>query len=348
MKSTTISPPKIYIWFVIIMYLVSFGFLIPTRKDGVAFMVWLITLLIFIVMVVAKVKGKGFFSIKKLKHDTPYNKICSLGLLQSVVFMLGCLAYKFKSMIGNDYGVIFFAVSFIILCLMIYFYFVFLGERGKHFSKLSIAFFRASWVIISIGSYAFSRSIFMNASDIPYGDTVTKTSVVGYAILLYSMIYIFLSIFFIIFLGVHHKVVKRRGGRKKTYSSSLVFVPAICMWIVVEAFFNAQVFNSMRFIFNVTIPLDSRDTFFCNKKYMRLSLIPTARYIKVGESDYRVALPHNYEYNFLRLACSEYPPYFNVYPIESSSELSFSGLKNKYYGFIVDVESLRFEHHKNN
>jgi len=340
LKKVTISPPKMFYWFVIFCYLLSIMLLTPPSLKNYPMMIWLAMLFVSAFVVWLGIFKKNRGRLRSLKHSTLYNTVVSLCCLHSLTFLAGCFCYKYRYHESIEYSVIFFIFAIISLGVATYLYLGFVGKEASHFNKISNFIVKSSWVVLSFGSYFFSRSIFMNATDIPYDQVITKSSVLGYAFLLYSFIYIHLSIFFIAWLGFISKVKKSRVGRKKVYSSYVIFVPCLFFWVVASGSYNVNSLNIMKLIFNVTIPLDSRDTFFCHDTYMRVNLFPNAVYMKVGESDYRLAIPVRYEYKFIRLTCSEHSPYYRLNSVKVESDLKYSRVSQRFYDLITDLDSL--------
>ncbi|WP_048697779.1 hypothetical protein [Erwinia piriflorinigrans] len=111
-------------------------------------------------------------------------------------------------------------------------------------------------------------------------------------------------------------------------------------WITMSSIYQVNLLNAMKIVFNVTMPMDARDTFFCHDTYMRSRLLKKAIYIKVSDSDYRVALPYNFEYQFLRLRCLESPPYYAIIPVEDADNLKYSQIRRGFYNLITDLDAL--------
>lgn len=339
MKSVYITPPSAYYWFAVLSYMLSFLFLTPKDSEAFPAVVWINTVGACILIIISRLTNGRCLKISSLKHVTTYNSIITLGFLQLACFSLACLLYRFHDSVGLNYSVIFFVLSLFALCLMVYFYFDFLNG-AQHINRISVFLFKMSWLLVSIWIYSFSRSIFMQAADIPYEQTLTKISVLGYAFLIISFIYVSLSLLLVMLLLLLQKVKRLKPGRKKIYSSFAVFVPCFLFWVTLSSFYQVNLLNTMKVVFNVTMPMDSRDTFYCHDMYMRSKLLETAIYIKVSDSDYRAALPYNFEYQFLRLKCSELPPYYVITPVEDANDLKYSQIRRGFYNLISDLDSL--------
>lgn len=339
MKSVYIAPPSAYYWFIILSYMVSLLFLTPEKSVAFPAVVWIIMAGICALIISSKLTGGRCLRINSLKHVTIYNSIISLGFLQSACFSLACLLYRFHDSIGLSYSLIFFIFSLFALCLMVYFYVDFLSG-SQHVSRISVFILKVSWVFVSIWIYSLSRSIFMHSVDIPYEQTVTKVSVLGYALLLISFVYVYLGVLSVMLLFLLQKVKRLKSGRKKVYSSFVVFIPSFFFWITMSSIYQVNLLNAMKVVFNVTMPMDARDTFFCHDTYMRSRLLKKAIYIKVSDSDYRVALPYNFEYQFLRLRCLESSPYYAIIPVEDADNLKYSQIRRGFYNLITDLDSL--------
>jgi hypothetical protein len=245
--------------------------------------------------------------------------------------------------ISIEYSLLFLATSFICFYSSFYFYVESLGEKKEHIRRLSALAFKVSWFVIPLGSYFISRSIFMSMTDIPYEQIITKVSVFGYAVLLYTMVYIGIAVLFIIVIGLSERVVRNKNQHKKTYSSVIFFLPAMLFWGVVYLYTFPNIYIVMQGIFRVTIPMDTRDTFFCHEKYRAISSLKDARYMKVKDGDYRLVLPYNYEYNFFRLECTNYPPFYKIIPIENKWSLNYSSLRKRSFDLIVDLDSIKHQ-----
>lgn len=340
MKKVTISPPPMFYWFIFFCYLLSIISLTPLSFKKYPVIIWLAMFFSssFLVWV-------SFFKKRKRHSRSPnklslYNTIIYLCCIHALTFFAGCFCYRYRLHESIEYSVILFFLALIFLGVATYLYLDFIGEGGRHFNKISTFVIKSSWVVISFGSYFFSRSIFMNAADMPYDQVITKASVLGYAFLLYSIIYINLSVFLIIWLIILSKVTKNRAGRGRVYSSYVIFIPCILFWLMASGFYNLNSSNIMKLMFNVTIPMDSRDTFFCHDTYMKVNSFPDAVYMKVDESDYRLAMPVKYEYKFIRLKCSDFPPYYSLKSVKVESDLKYSRLSRVFYNLITDLESL--------
>jgi len=340
MKKVTISPPPMFYWFIFFCYLLSIISLTPLSFKYYPVVIWLTMFFVSAFLVwLSFVKNRKGHSRSPTKSSL-YKTIIFLCCVHALTFFVGCFCYRYRFHGSIEYSVIFFLAALISLGVATYFYLDFIGEGGRYFNKISAFIIKSSWVVLSFGAYLFSRSIFMTATDMPYDQVVTKSSVLGYAFLLYSFIYINLSIFLILWLSLLSKVTKSRTGRGKIYSSYVIFVPCILFWIMASGAYGLNSSNVMKLIFNVTIPMDSRDTFFCHDTYMKVNAFPEAVYMKVGESDYRLAIPIRYEYKFIRLKCSDFPPYYSLNSVKVESDLKYSRVSRVFYNLITDLESL--------
>ena len=304
-----------------------------------SFLLWVVAFFSCALVIRSSLFKGNYFSLKSLKLSNTYNNILTLCFVHSITIVASSFFYRFRINGDLEYSIIFLFFSLVLLSAAIYLYLDFLSNDSKHFKNISGLLIKLSWVVVSVGSYLFSRHIFMNMSDIPYDQVVTKTSVIGYAFLLYSFIYVYLSILPIIWLGHLQKNNKINGGIR-VYSSYVVFIPCICLWVTSSSIYSINILGFMKSIFSVTIPLDSRVNFFCHDEYSRSVLLSNARYIRVGDSDYRVAIPTKYEYKFLRLKCTNYPPYYSLNPVVIDSNFKYTKVEQSFYNLITDIEAI--------
>ena len=77
----------------------------------------------------------------------------------------------------------------------------------------------------------------------------------------------------------------------------------------------------LEYIMNVTTDYDTRDTFYCNNDYRVLNDYPTARFMMVGEGNYRVFTPKKHDYGIWRLTCKNVAPFYTLVEVRDRKDI---------------------------
>lgn len=273
---------------------------------------------------------------------TQNQKISLLSLSSICSFFITCVVIKFwhsasATMIGTLS-----VVTLLSMYFSLYYLISHLDEKYKLIIKFSTNVLKFSWILISTYCYFLARSIMMEASDIPYEQTVNKVSVLGYAALLYSLMFSALFVFITLpLMSLNLKEKRLRFGRRllPKQHAPTIFLTCFSIGYIVFIAYTVNTNIVMKYVFHRTMPLDSRTTFYCNKQYMVIPGRPGALFITVGPGDYRMAIPQNYEYAFSRLKCTDAPPYYMLVAVKSAEDLKKESLLSKGEAFQNDIKA---------
>ncbi|EOI9955088.1 hypothetical protein ACO1A4_001461, partial [Salmonella enterica subsp. enterica serovar Kentucky] len=232
-----------------------------------------------------------------------YKKTQGAALLSALLFLLTCISFKVINYINT---IIPSALVFMTALCIIYTissHIQSFDNKEKNIAikvKLGIKY---SWLIVSLISYYLARSLISNIFDIPFDTTLNKlmtaVSALLFIFIFYYTIY-FICISYLILMAP--KIKKRKATPSDDFSYSMsVFAPLFFIGYISYIAFSIQTFSIIKFGFGFAMEYDTRDTFFCNNKYMWLSEYSKARFMFIAEGNYRALIPHRDDFTISRL-----------------------------------------------
>ncbi|KAA9000700.1 hypothetical protein FJU30_10845 [Affinibrenneria salicis] len=277
----------------------------------------------------------------KISLMSQYALSIRLSLLASLVFLISCVLFRFSSRLGITpfimCAVVFCALMYMALC-----FYISNSERGDGAVKnIFWTFFKISWLAVSVYCYALARDFFMEVIDIPYEQVISKVTVLGYSIVLFVMSYLaFASFAILIIVFFENKKINfaEKTIRLENYSSAPILVPLFCAWYIFFIIYMVNASSIANYVFNVTIPLDTRTDFFCHNRYMIIDEQPNAVYMTVPRDGYRAFVPVRGSWQTYRLTCITDAPYYSYQPVKLKSDLY---LLAKVDSFKLDIENAR-------
>lgn len=197
-----------------------------------------------------------------------------------------------------------------------------MGDRTTNIVKVIVRF---SWLIVFFISYSISKNIIMETADITFESAATKFTVIVHSWIWFVFIYstLFYSFSFLLsFADATEKFnVKGRVFTIKYTTMPMVVMTAF-FWVVAFVSFNVNFGSVFDYVTKKSLQYDTRDTFFCNDNYMINVEFRDARFLKVGDGDYRMFVPVKYMYDVYRLKCHNKYPYYKYTIIKSKKSLN--------------------------
>lgn len=326
----------IYFYYAVVYYLclsLILIFTMPPDKRAISsllfFMLFLVMFFIFM--------SKGFFKksrrkIVKRKHKEKriritYNVSVALALFSSLIFLCAIITYIASDDLTGPFT--FLLISLISLFVSLS---IFLSESenyNQHYKNAASGIVKTGWIGGSFYAYALARHDFMRLADLTYEQTASRFFVIIYAGLTVIAIVSLVITSISLVLTIFEKVSINVNGRAMIIArdSFPLTIPLFMTALVVLLLYlsNAKpIFNTA---LEISIPLDTTDTFKCNGTTMLLSEEGEHYYFLVKENEYRVfTLKHDGWYS-ARLNCYKEKPYFRLSDIQSKKEIVTSNFK---------------------
>lgn len=340
MEKKQIKPNKIiYFYYAAIYYfcisIILIGQADPVNRSIVSLLLFLVSLGLFFIFMT-----KGFFTKRprkshaklryKRKIKTEYSSSITFALISSVSFLLAIVCYALL----ND-KILSFTWMLISLVLFFVASSIFLSENhtyNQHYKSALSWIVKIGWIAGSFYAYALARHDFMNIADLTYEQTASRFYVILYA----GLIVVTYSASLVILAGLFLYKFEEKSinvNAKEIWiirDSSPLSVPIsmAAMVILLMLISNTKlIFNTA---LNISIPVDTTNTFKCNGTPMVLGNKGEHYYLLVKEDEYRVFTYRDNNWYALRLSCHKDKPYFSTSEIKSKREIvesNFSSIK---------------------
>ena len=269
-----------------------------------------------------------------------YRKTQNSALLSTVLFLLTCISFKFISQISIP---IFSALIFAtILCITntILSHIKLLNRIEKKpltDAKIGIKY---SWLIISLISYYYARSLTSNILDIPFDTTSNKLITAVFALFFIFTFYLAIYLAYISYLAnISPKIKKSKSSTSDNlrYSMSF-FAPLFLIGYISLIVLCIQTNSIINFGIKFAVMYDARDTFFCNNKYMWLSEYSDARFMFITDGNYRALIPHHDDFGILRLTCTTSEPFYSLVAVQNKEDVMLTVLRKQAEILASDIK----------
>lgn len=258
-----------------------------------------------------------------------YSFSINLAFCSSVLFLLSILTYVFLTDKTISFLLLLSSTGLIYICSAI-----FLSENHaytQHYKSPLSWIVRISWVAGSFYAYALARHDFMNIADLAYDQTASRFFVILYAGLI-VMAYISLAVtsaglFFYKFEDT--SLTDNKKEVRIIRESFPLFIPLSMTAIISILIFISNTKLIFNTALNISIPVDTTDTFKCNDTSMVLGSEGDHYYLLVDKGEYRVFTYKHDDWYVSALNCRKEKPYFILTDIKRKNEIisdNFSGI----------------------
>lgn len=357
MHSVTLNPFSRYYHHYFLVWYVLLSFLVADRLHALIIILLCspaaMLLYFWLKGRAKKQKPLRGYRLQIVKNARPGYSVSEKMLYLSLILLIGiCLLGK---LMPESLVLEFLIASlfFVVIAMTAIYFFVFdslimTGKLGDRFKSLFAFIFRTSWLLVFFFSYATAKNAMMEVMDITFEAAATKVTVILLACIYFGLLYFSLIMSFSFFLNFFESKETVTTKRIKY----IVHVPAwpfflliISSWAISYAAFNINLHSIFSYVMKRTVAMDTRDTFFCNDRYLTIPALPGARYLNVAENDYRIFSPSSQIYSTWRLKCSAKPPGYRYWPVMSAEHLTQATLQQKIKLFKQDVDRLQQPRH---
>ncbi|QTL39077.1 hypothetical protein HGO23_14625 [Xenorhabdus budapestensis] len=322
MSKKTISPAKyVYIYHLLCFY-ISISFLLYYMKSPKTPVIIFLGM-IFIVLIIIFHEKIGL-KIKINKKISLYYTSIIFSMLSSLFLLSSCFTFIFIKKTGDSASTI---VLFIcsILCLLISIL-TFTSNSINKKNNLNPAFLsivKVIWILLSYFFYSFSRGAVAEEFDISYESTLSKPTTIGLTIIFITMVYLTFTVFLPVILALFEKKPFDNKKSKEIYYSSLpIAIPILLLWLFTCILLNVNIDKAINSIIEITIPMETRSTFFCNENYMSLPEKNTTRYMSISNDEYRAFIKTQNSWTVSRLKCQDKEPYYKLTPVKTIESIN--------------------------
>ena len=270
-----------------------------------------------------------------------YKKTQDAALLSTLLFLLTCISFKIINNINTiTPSVLVFATA---LCIIytVSSHIKSFDNKEKNIAikvKLGIKY---SWLIVSLISYYLARSLISNILDIPFDTAFNKLMTTVLALLFIFTFYYgiyFICILYLTLIAPKTKKGKTTSSDNFRYSIS-VFAPLFFIGYISYIAFSIQTFSIIKIGFGFAMEYDTRDTFFCNNKYMWLSEYSNARFMFIAEGNYRALIPHRDDFTISRLTCTNSEPFYLLVTVQDKKDFMLEALEKQAEMLTSDLKT---------
>lgn len=274
----------------------------------------------------------------------------SESMLHFSLLLLALIALLGKLTPGSDATLFFMLIIVFALTAMtaLYFYLfdaaMMKGETGERYNVLFSFIFRCSWLVVFFISYVIAKNAMMEVADITFEASATKLTVISLACIYFILFYFSLVMcgsVFLTFLEKKETVAKSRLDYIITLPALPFMLLIVSSWMIFYVAFNVNLQTLFNYVMTRTVALDTRNTFSCNDRYLTIKALPRARYLTVGENDYRIFAPSKQLYSTWRLKCVSTPPGYRYWPVMDADDVVNAQLRERVNIFNQALEAAR-------
>ena len=265
------------------------------------------------IIIFSCIKPLTLLQLSRMEWDE-YKKIAGATLMSSLLFLASCVAFKYFA--GNGLEL---PVTLAIGTVGFIYYSITLSldavdNDRKKIAKKAFTLARSLWLIISFICYILARKIFMDITDVTYEATFNKITSFG-------LFLIFCTLFFSMVFLLFTMVLPLLQNSSIQFNVLAVSAPLFCAGYIFFIAYNVNTSRVLEYVFNVTIDYDTRDTFYCNNEYRILNDYHNARFMMVGEGNYRVFTPKKQNYGIWRLTCKNVAPFYSLVEVQDRKDI---------------------------
>ncbi|MBJ7220253.1 MULTISPECIES: hypothetical protein [unclassified Brenneria] len=313
----------------------------PKRTQLYPIVIWF-GMIIFSGLIVRFYWRKISFNQSVTRFRNNHKKTPRVALLSTLLFLLTCVSFKISNYTSIVIPNTLIFITAILIIYTIVSHIKSIDNKEKTIAlrvKLAVKY---SWLIVSFISYYLARSLTSNSWDIPFDTTFNKLITVVTALLFIFIFYYVIYFIFIAFLSSitsQTKKIKRNSSVDINYSMS-IFAPLFIIGYISYIAFNVQALSIIKFGFEFSMKYDTRDTFFCNNKYMLLSEHPNARFMFISQGNYRALIPHHDDFTISRLTCTNSEPFYSLVSLKDKKDLMLAALEKRAEALTSDMKAI--------
>lgn len=270
-----------------------------------------------------------------------YKKTQGAALMSTLLFLATCISVKIINYINAFIPSALVFMTILCIIYTISSHIQSFDNKEKNIAVRAKLGVKYSWLIISLISYYLARSLFSNIFDIPFDTTTNKLMTAVLALLFififYYVIY-FICIPYLIFMAPKIKKEKATPSNDNSYSMS-VFAPLFFIGYISYIAFSIQTFSIIKFGFGFAMEYDTRDTFFCNNKYIWLREYPKSRFMFIAEGNYRALIPHRDDFTISRLTCTNSEPFYLLVAVKDKKDFMLEDLEKQAEMLTSDLKA---------
>ncbi|MEH0887856.1 hypothetical protein [Enterobacter sp. UNJFSC 003] len=285
----------------------------PFNSKAMPVFVWIATLIACAIIISSRIRPLTLLQRSRMDWDE-YKKIAGSTLMSSLLFFASCVAFKYFAGNGLEIPVTLGigTVGFIYYSITLYLDAV--DDDRKKIAKKAFTLARGLWLIISFICYILARKVFMDVTDVTYEATFNKITSFGFFL-------IFCTLFFSMVFLLFTMILPSLQNSSVQFNALAICAPLFCAGYIFFIAYNVNTSRVLEYVLNVTIDYDTRDTFYCNNEYRILNDYPNARFMMVGEGNYRVFTPKKHDYGIWRLTCKNVAPFYTLVEILDRKDL---------------------------
>lgn len=285
----------------------------PFNSKAMPIFVWIATLIACAIIISSRIRPLTLLQRSRMDWDE-YKKIAGSTLMSSLLFFASCVAFKYFAGNGLEIPVTLGigTVGFIYYSITLYLDAV--DDDRKKIAKKAFTLARGLWLIISFICYILARKVFMDVTDVTYEATFNKITSFGFFL-------IFCTLFFSMVFLLFTMILPSLQNSSVQFNALAICAPLFCAGYIFFIAYNVNTSRVLEYVLNVTIDYDTRDTFYCNNEYRILNDYPNARFMMVGEGNYRVFTPKKHDYGIWRLTCKNVAPFYTLVEILDRKDL---------------------------
>ncbi|CDH30410.1 hypothetical protein KKJ06_09285 [Xenorhabdus bovienii] len=326
MSHKTISPSKyVYIYHILCFYISISCLFFYIKSPAIPFIIWIG--MIFITAIIVFHRKIGPLPKIKLKTKiSSYTISIILSMLSSLFFLTSCFIFTFIENSSSQTDTIATFILFLLcLCISILtFTSNSINRKNDNFSSVLLTTFKIIWILLSYLFYSHSRNTVAEIFDISYESTLSKPTTIGLTIISIMIIYsIFIGLSPVLLMFFEKaKSFTRKKTKEIHYSSAPIAIPVLLSWFIIYILFNINIHKAINTIIDVTIPMETRSTFFCHEKYMILPEGNTTRYMSLENDEYRAFIKTENSWEVSKLKCQNKKPYYKLIPVKTIENIN--------------------------
>ncbi len=291
----------------------------PFNSKVMPAVTWCATLIAVIMIVYWRVRPLTLLQKSRMEWGE-YKKMAGSTLMSSLLFLASCLAFKYHTNFGIALPVMLSLITAGVICYTIVLYFDAIDEGKKILAKKAFTIIKGMWLIISFISYILARKVFMDMADVTYDTTFNKITSFGFFLIFCTLYFSMIFLLFIIILPSLRNSLFQ-------FNFLAICTPISCAVYIFFIAYNVNTNRVIEYIFNVTIKIDTRETFFCNNGYHILDNYPNARFMMISEGNYRVFTSKKHDYGIWRLTCKDTAPFYTLVEVLNRKDIEDNKLK---------------------
>lgn len=243
--------------------------------------VWMAMLIACAIIISSRIKPLTLLQLSQMEWGEYKNSGLDADVFSAV--LTSCVAFKYFAGNGTELPVTLAIGTVGCIYYSITLYLDAVDDDRKKIAKKAFTLTRGVWLLISFICYILARKVFMDVTDVTYEATFNKITSFGFFLVFCTL---FFSMVFLLFTMALPCCRIHRSSL-----TSWRFLPLFCAGYIFFIAYNVNTSRVLEYVLNVTIDYDTRDTFYCNNEYRILNDYPNARFMMVGEGNYRVFTP---------------------------------------------------------